>query len=86
MGIGLLNERFSIFPDQTGEFITRTQELINLVMGKEIKILTPLIDFSKKEVIALARSKGINDTYSCHAGTEQPCGECIACQEFKGVQ
>ena len=36
--------------------------------------------------IEIAKAKGISGTYSCHAGTELPCGVCVACREYIGLE
>jgi 7-cyano-7-deazaguanine synthase len=82
ISIGLLSEELSLFPDQTKEFLSKAQELISIMTGRELQILAPLMDFTKRDVVTLAEKKGIVGTYSCHAGGELPCGECIACKEF----
>lgn len=81
VAIALLSEESHIFPDQTSEFIFKTQELVRLAMGCDIKIITPLMQFSKADVLYLARKKKIYGTYSCHSGTEKPCGLCVSCME-----
>ena len=81
VAIALLSEKNCIFPDQTNTFISRAQEIIDLALGRDIKIIAPLMQFSKAEVLRLADKKGISDTYSCHSGTETPCGKCISCIE-----
>jgi len=81
VAIALLSEKNCIFPDQTNTFISRAQEIIDLALGRDIKIIAPLMQFSKAEVLRLAAKKGISDTYSCHSGTETPCGKCISCIE-----
>jgi 7-cyano-7-deazaguanine synthase len=83
VSIGLLHEAASIFPDQTGAFLKEAESVIRACMGKSIKVLAPLSSFHKMEVVALAREKGIENTYSCHMGGEKACGACIACNEFK---
>ena len=83
VSIGLLNEASSIFPDQTTEFIQNSEKMIAMCMGKKIRLLTPLSAFHKRDVVALAIEKGIDNTYSCHLGTAEPCGACIAFNEFK---
>ncbi|MBY5523559.1 7-cyano-7-deazaguanine synthase [Rhizobium leguminosarum] len=83
VSIGLLHEETSIFPDQTSAFLQDAERIIARILGREIKVLSPLAAFHKDEVIALARSKGIEGTYSCHLGGEIPCGACIACNEFR---
>jgi 7-cyano-7-deazaguanine synthase len=83
VSIGLLNEASSLFPDQTSEFVRRSEDMISLCLGRKIRVLTPLSAFQKRDVVMLANSKGISSTYSCHAGAAEPCGACIACNEFK---
>jgi 7-cyano-7-deazaguanine synthase len=83
VAIGLLAEEFSLFPDQKLQFVAQSEAAIAASLGRQIKILTPLIEFSKADVILLAQDKGIIGTYSCHTGNAQPCGRCIACLEFQ---
>lgn len=82
VSIGLLHEDTSLFPDQTSEFLTEAQSMLSLCMGENIKVIAPLSGFHKIEVVELAATKGISGSYSCHAGGEEPCGVCIACNEF----
>lgn len=83
VAIGLLSEQFSIFPDQRRGFLNQAEQAISTAMGRDVSVLTPLMDFGKADVIQLADAKGISGTYSCHAGSAEPCGRCIACLEFK---
>jgi 7-cyano-7-deazaguanine synthase len=83
ISIGLLNESTSLFPDQTAAFLKEAERIIQLSMGKPTKVVAPLADFLKRDVVALAEQKGIKNTYSCHQGNEKPCGICIACKEFE---
>jgi 7-cyano-7-deazaguanine synthase len=82
VSIGLLSERFSLFPDQQSEFIAQAERSIELALGRRIQVVTPLADFSKADVVLLAQKKGITGTYSCHVGKNEPCGQCISCLEF----
>jgi 7-cyano-7-deazaguanine synthase len=83
ISIGLLHESTSLFPDQTSEFLAEAERMICLCMGRQIKVLAPLALFTKPDVVLLAAEKGITQTYSCHLGEEEACGNCIACNEFK---
>lgn len=85
VAIALLSEKYCLFPDQTSKFIKKTQELISLIMGRDIRIIAPLMQFSKAGVLKLAKKKGVSGTYSCHAGTEKPCGICVSCMERKNA-
>jgi len=82
IAIGLLNEKNSIFPDQTRKFLNEIEILIELSLGKKISILSPFININKTDIISLANKKGVSETYSCHAGGDEPCGKCISCLEF----
>lgn len=86
VAIGLLSERYSLFPDQRAGFIEQMGRAVEAALGRTIWIVTPLFDFSKADVLRMANAKGIRGTYSCHAGTESPCGECISCLEIRGYR
>ena len=83
VSIGLLHEDTHLFPDQTRAFLTEAESLISRVMGRHVSVIAPLAEFHKRDVVRLARVKGVSGTYSCHLGGEEPCGACIACNEFK---
>jgi len=85
VAIGLLSEKNSLFPDQTLDFINMSEKMIGAALGHNIRILTPLMQFSKKNVIDLASKKGISNTYSCHSGNDKPCGKCISCLEIENA-
>ncbi len=85
VAIGLLAERFSLFPDQRAVFLVKAESAIQEALGHAIRIVTPLFQFSKSDVVRLAKEKGIRGTYSCHAGTEVPCGKCISCLETADI-
>lgn len=81
IAIGLLSEDYHIFPDQTATFLSSTEALLLHAVGREIRVVAPLMRFSKGDVMELARARGIEGTYSCHAGGAKPCGHCVSCQE-----
>lgn len=81
VAIGFLSEINSIFPDQTKKFLEMAQRLISYAVGRETTIVTPLMNYTKRDVIEIAKRKGITGTYSCHAGTDVPCGQCVSCLE-----
>jgi 7-cyano-7-deazaguanine synthase len=83
VAIGLLNPKNSLFPDQTLDFITKAEDMIETTMKKRISVIVPLIEFAKADVLSLAAARGLRDTYSCHAGGDEPCGRCVACIEIE---
>ena len=76
-------ETFALFPDQNQQFLDSIERTLEVALGKKIKVLAPLFDFSKVDVIVLARQLGldINKMYSCHKGSKEHCGSCISCKE-----
>jgi len=82
VSIGLLNEQAHLFPDQTQDFIVAAENFLSLALGTVIKVITPLSDYSKKDVIGLAQKYELDHTYSCHSGNDEPCGVCISCKEI----
>lgn len=83
VAIGLLDDKYHLFPDQTQKFIIETKKIINIALGHKIDILAPLIRFSKIDIIRIAKKKKIKGTYSCHSGNKKPCGVCVSCSEKK---
>lgn len=84
IAIGLLDEKSHLFPDQTEEFIVNTNFAINSALNSNYVVLTPLIQFSKSDVIKLAEKYQIplQKTYSCHSGDDTYCGKCVSCKEI----
>lgn len=83
VAIGLLNESRHLFPDQTHAFLKQAESLLSRSLGRPIRIVAPLMDFTKADIIAAAKRRGLAGTYSCHAGGAVPCGACISCLEFQ---
>lgn len=86
VAIGLLDPAQHLFPDQTREFTKTCEALIETAMGRRIRVLTPLIECSKGDVLAMAKARRLSDTYSCHAGGDTPCGVCVACMEIANAE
>lgn len=82
VAIGLIDEDAHIFADQTRAFIDATERYISLSFGTRMSILTPLLEFTKAQVMALADIYDVANTYSCHDGKAKPCGHCVACKEI----
>lgn len=86
VAIGLLNPFNHLFPDQTKKFVEDAESMIETTMGRRIRVVAPLIECSKRDVLLMARYRGIKDTYSCHAGGDRPCGVCVACVEINTAE
>ncbi|MFQ5606912.1 MAG: 7-cyano-7-deazaguanine synthase QueC [Candidatus Zixiibacteriota bacterium] len=87
--IGVNSLDYSGYPDCRPEFVRAFQLLANLatkraVEGAPVKILTPLIEMTKAEIITLGAKLGVDYslTISCYDPdpTGAACGECDSCR------
>ena len=86
IALGLLDPANHLFPDQTKRFVEKCEKMIEIAMGTRIAVLTPLIEFSKSDVLVMARARGVQNAYSCHAGGDTFCGVCVACVEIANAE
>ena len=84
--IGANTLDFSGYPDCRPDFFQAFQRasLLGTKVGREgksIKILTPLINKSKKGIIELGKKLKVpfHLTWSCYKGEKRPCGRCDSC-------
>lgn len=81
--IGAVQEDGSGYPDTREEFFRAFETVANLGTKPEtnIKIKTPIIDLSKKDIVLKAVELGVplEMTYSCYKNDEIACGECDSC-------
>ena len=82
VSLGVLNDEYRLFPDQTDRFFKSCEATLEVALGRKIMVLAPLLRFSKRDVIEMAKSRGLSGTSSCQASSEEPCGVCVACVEF----
>jgi len=82
VAIGLLKDSVALFGDQTQSFCKSTEEVLTCALGRPVSVLTPLIEFTKSDVVRIASRRGIRGTYSCHMGREKPCLQCVSCREY----
>ena len=87
--IGVNAVDYSGYPDCRPEFIQAFERLASLatragVEGHRLEILTPLIGFTKADIIRRGSSLGLDYalTHSCYdpRGDGMPCGECDSCR------
>jgi len=69
------------FYDGSTEYLEQINNITRLNRRNVITIEAPLITLSKKEIIELGISYGVdyNNTWTCYEGKEMACGECTAC-------
>ena len=85
IGVNALD--YSGYPDCRLDYIQAMQEVFRLGTkqgreGEAIKIITPLIELKKTEIIQLGNKLGVpwEQTWSCYAGGETACGVCDSCR------
>lgn len=85
IGVNALD--YSGYPDCRADYIQAMQEVFQLGTkqgreGEAIKIVTPLIELKKTEIIELGNNLGVpwEQTWSCYAGGETACGVCDSCR------
>ena len=84
--IGAVEEDSSGYPDCRREFFDSYEKTINLGTkagsdNNKIKIITPLIDMKKSEIVTkgIELNTPLNLTWSCYQNEVEACGECDSC-------
>jgi 7-cyano-7-deazaguanine synthase len=89
--IGAVHEDSSGYPDCRPEFFKSFEETVNLGTKPEtiIKIETPIISLTKKEIIKLGLElkAPLELTWSCYSNESEACGVCDSCAlRLRGFQ
>jgi len=71
-----------VFADCRPAFVAAFNELLDAA-GVEVEIVAPFITKTKREIAERAKILGVSpeESWSCYAGGNEPCGECLACQQ-----
>ena len=82
--IGAVEEDSSGYPDCRSVFFQAFNQVISTgsVAGESIKIVTPVIDKSKAEIVKLGMQlrAPFQLSWSCYASDEEACGVCDSCR------
>ena len=73
----------SAYPDCSKVFNDAMNTAIYEGSGHKIKILAPVVEWNKKQVVAEGVKLGVpyEMTWSCYEGGDEPCGECGTCRD-----
>ncbi len=85
--IGANLEESATFPDNTKEFTARAEKLFEYSTQNHPKVLAPLINCTKNDIVKLAVENAIplNYVQSCYLGGDRHCGKCESCMRLKNA-
>ncbi len=68
-------------------FINKMQSIFDLYTDGTIRISTPFINWTKKDIwdYCMLKKAPLNLTYSCELGKKQPCGICNSCKDLEVI-
>jgi 7-cyano-7-deazaguanine synthase len=81
--IGAHTQDYSGYPDCRPQFLKHFQAAVVRGLNRQdIKLIAPLIDKSKKEIVELGLGLGVpfQHTWSCYQGDKKPCLKCDSCR------
>ncbi len=81
---GMSQIDYSGYPDCRDETMRSLEQTLRCGMDSPIRIVTPLMQLSKSEIVTMACEEGCYEmmglTHTCYAGKHPPCGQCDACR------
>lgn len=83
--VGFNREEAVTFPDNSFEFIEAVDTSLSYSTLNGVKVLAPLINMDKKEIVekAIELNAPLEYSWSCYHGGEMPCGSCESCTRRK---
>ncbi len=85
--IGANKEEAATFSDNTSEFIERVNFEFEYSTSVKPKVIAPLINYGKDDIVKQALDKGIPLEFvkSCYVGGAKHCGRCESCMRLKNA-
>ena len=83
--IGANKEEGETFPDNTLEFIERTNKVFKYSTKIGVKVVAPLINSDKNDIVkqAIEHNIPLKFVHSCYDSGEKNCGVCESCTRLK---
>lgn len=82
--VGFNKEEASTFPDNSIDFVEKTNEALKFSTKSHVSVVSPTIDLDKVEIVKLGVSLGLDmdKVWSCYKSGDHICGECESCKRF----
>lgn len=82
--VGFNKEEALTFPDNSKEFLRRTNAVLKKSTRNGMRVISPTIEMDKTEILGLALKKGldIERLWYCYNGLDRPCKKCESCARF----
>lgn len=83
--IGANKEEAATFSDNSKQFINDMNKVLETSTNYDIKVLAPLIDMDKNEIVqkAIELNAPLEFINSCYNNTQKHCGRCESCNRLK---
>lgn len=84
---GANKDEGTTFPDNTEEFRKHVSEVFETSTLKKPKVVAPLINYSKDDIVKIAMQNSIplEYLYSCYSSGDKHCGKCESCRHLKNA-
>jgi 7-cyano-7-deazaguanine synthase len=75
------------YADCSPYFIYEAQRMFNIYMDGAIQVDAPFLAWTKREIweFLLKYDAPVDLTYSCERGGDQPCNQCLSCQDIHAL-
>jgi len=82
--LGFNKEEAATFPDNSRDFVEKTNEALRFSTKNHVSLVSPTIDLDKIEIFKLGVDLGLemDKIWSCYKAGEKICGECESCKRF----
>jgi len=82
--VGFNKEEALTFPDNSSDFVEKTNEALEYSTKNQVKVVSPTIELNKIEIFNLGLDLGLNadKVWSCYKSGIVICGECESCKRF----
>ena len=84
--VGFNREEAATFPDNSGEFLKRANQALDLSTASHVEVFSYTTEMDKTEIVRslrkLSRRFPMESVWSCYFGGDHPCLSCESCRRF----